>query len=85
MTPEHLHRWCNHTRIISGNTHYLVERHDGVRFYLDQIFRFALDNYGGGEALNQELIKMGVKPEEVLEIFKILQLAGLVEACGDDE
>jgi hypothetical protein len=85
MTHKNLYRWCNRSRIISGNVHYLVERHDGVRFYLDDAFRFALEHFDRGEALKPELIKMGATPDEISELLKILQSAGLVETCSGNE
>lgn len=80
-----LYEWCDQSRMISGKKHHLAKRFDGVCFYLDDVFRFALEHFAGREDLEHELLNMGARPEEIGDMLKLLELSGLVEVCDSDE
>ncbi len=80
-----LYEWRNRSREISGKTHHLLKRFDGVCFYLDDMFRYALENYSKPEKLDSELLKMGADKNEIVDILNMLNLAGLIELSDSNE
>jgi hypothetical protein len=69
-------------REISGKIHQLVEADDGVQFYLDPLFLYALEHLNDAD-LSDKLREMGATQEEVPLILKVLQMAELhsMEEC----
>jgi len=60
----------------------MVERFDGVRFYLDDAFLFALEHVDSMD-LSRELAVRGAAPEEIDTVIRILRMAGL--CAGDSD
>lgn len=63
--------------MISGKTHFLVERMDGFRFFLDPVFHRVLTNPVELNADERE--RFGVTQSEVMEIHALLSDLGLME------
>jgi len=70
--------------MISGRIHRLVERHDGMRFYLDDAFLFALRNPDSPD-LSEKLMEHGAAPDEIEMIFKMLDMAELLDAADGED
>jgi hypothetical protein len=64
---------------ICGVVHRMLEREDGLRFYLDPAFLSALQNQQNPQ-LPGMLKKYGVENEEIDLILKVIREAGLLES-----
>lgn len=86
MTEQNtLYEWCNRSREISGKTHYLLKRFDGVYFYLDDALRYALENFSREKDLESGLLERGVEKDEITDILNVLDMAGLIGSCNFNE
>lgn len=70
-------------RLISGKRHELVERVDGMRFYLDDAFMYVLQN-PEDQSLGMRLEKLGADSVDLADIVFVLMMAGLIVPKGKD-
>ncbi|MBN1295424.1 hypothetical protein JXA80_01500 [bacterium] len=80
---ELVYRILEQTRMISGRCHHLVERRDGFRFYLDDVFLEVL-RHGDAIDLADRLKNLGVLPGDLNDILMVLGIAGLIPEAGGD-